>query len=53
MTIDLGFDQDEIDEQHHEIVLDVFVAKVAAISANGQADVVTARLVISIGVFGP
>lgn len=48
VAVDLGFDQNQVNEEHDEIVLDILVAKVAAISADGQADVVPAGLVIGI-----
>ena len=41
----LWFDQDQVDKQHHKVVLDVFVAEAAAVFAHCQADVVSARLV--------
>ena len=41
----LWLDQDQIDKQHHEIVLDVFVAETPAVLAYCQPDIVPARLV--------
>lgn len=45
VAVDLGLDQDEVDEQHDKVVLDVLVAEAAAVLAHRQADVVAAGLV--------
>lgn len=45
MSVHLRFDQDEVDEQHHKVVLDVLVAEPAAVLAHRQADIVARRLV--------
>lgn len=42
MAVDLRLDQDEVDEEHDEIVLHVLVAELAAVPTNGQANVVAA-----------
>lgn len=49
----LGFNQDEVDEEHHEVVLDILVAEAAALAADGQADVVPRRLVTGARVLSP
>ena len=41
----LRLDQDQVDEQHDKVVLDVLVAEAPAVLAHGQPDVVPARLV--------
>lgn len=41
----LRLDQDEVDEQHDKVVLDVLVAEAPAVLADRQPDVVAARLV--------
>jgi hypothetical protein len=45
VSVDLGLDQDEIDEENDKVVLDVLVAKSAAVLAHCQANVVPAGLV--------
>lgn len=45
MPVNLGLDQDEVDEEDDEVMLDVFVAKPAAILAHRQPDIVPAGLV--------
>lgn len=53
MPIDLGFNQDQIDEEHDKVMLDIFVAEAAAFTADGQTDVVPARFVAGARVRGP
>jgi dihydroxyacetone kinase len=49
----LRLNQDEVDKEHHKVVLDVLVAKVAAVAAHSQADVVSTRRVTRPGVLRP
>jgi hypothetical protein len=42
-TTHLRFDQDQIDEQNHKVMLDIFVAEPPAVLAHRQPDVVAAR----------
>ncbi len=45
VAVDLGFDEDKVDEEDDEVVLDVLVAEAAAVLAHRQPDVVPARRV--------
>lgn len=45
VAVDLGLDEDEVDEEDDEVVLDVLVAEPAAVLAHRQPDVVPARRV--------
>lgn len=45
VAVHLGLDEDEVDEQHDEVVLDVLVAEPAAVLAHRQPDIVPARRV--------
>lgn len=45
VAVDLGLDEDEVDEEHHEVVLDILVAEAPALLAHRQPDVVSARRV--------
>ena len=45
VAVDLGLDEDEVDEDDHEVVLHVLVAEAAAALAHRQPDVVPARRV--------
>lgn len=53
MPIDLRLDQDEIDKQHDEVMLDIFIAEAPAVLADGQAYVVAARRVARARVLRP
>ena len=45
VAVDLGLDEDEVDEEHDEVMLDVLVAEPPAVLAYRQPDVVPARRV--------
>jgi len=45
VSVDLGLDKDEVDEQDDKVVFDVLVAEAAAVLAYRQPDVVSARFV--------
>lgn len=49
----LWLDQDQVDEEHDKVMLDVLVAEAAAVAAHCQADVVAARLVARTRVLRP
>lgn len=49
MPVHLRLDEDEVDEEHHEVVLDVLVAEAAAVATDGQADVVAGGFVAGAG----
>jgi hypothetical protein len=51
-TTHLWLNQHQIDEQDHKIMLDIFVAELPAIFADGQAHPMAAGLVIGARVFG-
>ena len=53
VPIDLGFDEDQVDEQHDKVVLDILVAEATAFTADSQTDVVPARLVPGARIRGP
>lgn len=53
MTVDLGFNEDEVDEQHDKVVLDVLVAEAAAVLAHSEADIVAARRIACARVLRP
>jgi hypothetical protein len=41
----LRLDQNQVDEEHDKIMLDILVAEASTFAADGQADVVAAGLV--------
>lgn len=45
MPIHLRLDEDQVDEQHDKVMLDVLVAEAAAVAADGQADVMASGFV--------
>ena len=53
VAVNLGLDEDEVDEEHHEVVLDVLVAEAAAVLAHRQPDVMPARRVARARVLRP
>lgn len=53
VPVDLGLDQDEVDEQDDVVVLDILVAEPAAVPAHGEPDVVPAGLVTGARVLRP
>jgi hypothetical protein len=42
MAVNLGLDEDEVDEEDDKVMLDVLVAEAAAVATHGQPDVVPA-----------
>jgi hypothetical protein len=50
---DLRLDEDEVDEEHHEIMLDVLVAEAPALATHSQSNIVPARLVAGARVLCP
>lgn len=53
VPVDLGLDQDEVDEQDDVVVLHILVAEPAAVPAHREADVVPAGLVTGARVLCP
>lgn len=52
MSIHLGFDQDQIDEEDDEVMLDIFVGESFAARTLGQTHSFSKRAVISLAVRG-
>lgn len=52
MPIDLRFDQDQVDEDNHKIMLDIFVAELPAVLAYCQAHAVAAGIFVGALIFG-
>ena len=50
VPVHLRLDQHQVDEQHHEIVFDVFVRELLAYGALGQADAFAEGAVVGFGV---
>lgn len=53
MAVDLRLYEDQVNEEHDEIVLDILVAEVAAAATHGQPDVMAVGLVVGRRVRGP
>lgn len=49
----LWLDQNQVDEQHDKIMLDIFITKVPAVATHRQPDVVAARLIARARVLRP
>ena len=52
MSVHLRLDEDHVDEQHHEVVLDVFIREALASWALREADAATEGSVVRAGVLG-
>ncbi len=50
MTVDLRLDEDEVDEEHDEVMLDVFVGEALAAGALGEADAFAGGAVVGFAV---
>ena len=53
VPINLGLDEDQVDEQDHEVVLDILVAEAAAVPAHREPDVMPARFVAGARILRP
>lgn len=53
MSVNLRLDQNQVNEEHYKIMLNVFITEVAAVSTHSQANIVAARFVVGFRVFGP
>lgn len=47
MSINLGLDQDQINEKHHIVMFDIFVCKSFAVGALSQSNTFTKTSIIS------
>ena len=45
MSVDLRLDQDEVDEEHDEVMLHVLIAESSAFSTDRETNVVPTRLI--------
>lgn len=53
VAVDLGLDENQVDEDDDKVVFDILVAELAAVAAYCQSDVVAAGLVTGARVLGP
>lgn len=53
VAVHLRLDEDEVDKDYDKVVLNILVAKLTAVAAHSQSDVMAAGLVTGTRVLGP